>query len=276
MLVGITAEAAVNVQKVVYHGWNEAFVISNGKAEAVVVPEIGRIMQFRFAGEEDGPFWENRSLDGRAPNPQSSEWINFGGDKTWPAPQAAWAKMTGRGWPPPQAFDSMPVRAVMTNQDLILISKVDPHYGIQTERRISLSPVNAQMKIETIYHKVEGAPVRVSIWVITQLRDPDRMFIPVPLGSIFASGYNKQSDFLPANLARNGDLLACTRGAKDSTKIGSDAGRLVWSNKKYILEISAPREAQGEFPDSGSSAEIYTNPDPNKYVEFELLGPPRQ
>src|SRR5438105_557564 len=73
--------AAVHIRKTVYHGWPEALTVSNGKVEAVVIPAIGRVMQFRFAGEKDGPFWENRSLDGKNPDSQSAEWINFGGDK---------------------------------------------------------------------------------------------------------------------------------------------------------------------------------------------------
>src|ERR1044071_7118728 len=47
-----------------YHGWANSILLSNGRVEAVIVPAIGRVMQFRFAGEEDGPFWENRALDG--------------------------------------------------------------------------------------------------------------------------------------------------------------------------------------------------------------------
>ena len=39
------------------------------------------------------------------------------------------------------------------------------------------------------------------------------------------------------------------------------------------MRIDSPRETKGEFPDQGSSAEIYTNPDPLPYVELELLGP---
>lgn len=98
--------ADATVKRVAYRGWNEAVTISNGKVEAIVVPQIGRVMQFRFTGDHDGPFWENSRLSGKAPNSQSSEWGNFGGDKSWPAPQAEWEKMTGRGWPPPAAFDS--------------------------------------------------------------------------------------------------------------------------------------------------------------------------
>src|SRR5712671_5823512 len=73
-----------------YHGWSNSILVSNGRVEAVIVPAIGRVMQFRLAGDEDGPFWENRTLNGRKPDPESNDWGNFGGDKAWPAPQADW------------------------------------------------------------------------------------------------------------------------------------------------------------------------------------------
>lgn len=268
-LFSLSAEGETRIRKASYHAWNQAFVIDNGVVEVVVVPEVGRVMQFRFKGDDTGPFWENRALDGKSPNSQSAEWINFGGDKTWPAPQGEWAKITGRGWPPPQAFDSLPVEAEIQGKVLLLKSKVDPSYGIQTDRRISLHDTKAEMEIETIYRKVEGAPVRVGVWVISQLKDPERMFMP-------ASGYNKQSEVLPASLKMENGMITCARSAQDSTKIGSEAGDLFWADAKWIVHIRAPRETVGEFPDHGSSAEIYTNPDPNAYVELETLGPLRQ
>jgi hypothetical protein len=115
--------------------------------------------------------------------------------------------------------------------------------------------------------------VRVAVWVITQLGDPKKVYMPIPRQSLFPEGYNKQSGALPANLKVEGGILTCTRSPKQSTKIGSDAEEMIWGDSKWILQIDAPRGAQGEFPDNGSSAEIYTNPDPLKYVELETLGP---
>jgi hypothetical protein len=267
------AEGAVHIEKAAYNAWPEAFTISNGKVETVVVPAVGRVMQFRFAGEKEGPFWENRALDGKGPDSQSVEWVNFGGDKTWPSPQNDWAKTTGRAWPPPRAFDSIPVDATQEGNVLVLRSKIDPNYGIRTERRITLSASEPEMKIETIYRKVEGAPIQTGIWIITQLRDPEKVFIPVPKQSLFPAGYNKQSDILPADLQFREGWVSCTRSPKDSTKIGCDGSDLIWGDKRWIIAIHAERERAGDFPDKGSSAEVYTNPNPNKYVELEMLGP---
>ncbi len=103
----------ITIQKQSYYGWDDALVMSNGVVEAVIVPSIGRVMQFRFVGESTGVFWENAALAGKSVNPASNDWGNFGGDKSWPAPQSEWPKITPRAWPPPVAFDSMPCTATI-------------------------------------------------------------------------------------------------------------------------------------------------------------------
>jgi hypothetical protein len=272
-LAWTTAAAEMQVRTNTHHAWPESLTLNNGRIEVVIVPEIGRIMQMRFSGEKDGPFWENRALDGRSPDSKSSEWGNFGGDKAWPAPQADWAKMTGRAWPPPAAFDSMPVQVRREDNAVVLVSPVDPHYGIVVERRIELAAGEAEMTVTTTFHKRSGDPVRVSVWIVTQLKDPEIMFMSLPRNSRFPEGYNKQSEKLPANLKVASGMVTCTRAREFSAKIGSDSSRLIWAGPREILEIFSEHEDQGEFPDNGSSAEIYTNPDPNAYIELELLGP---
>jgi len=52
------------ISTVNYHGWADSFVLSNGTVEAVVVPAVGRVMQFHFVGEGD-VLWENTDLQGK-------------------------------------------------------------------------------------------------------------------------------------------------------------------------------------------------------------------
>jgi hypothetical protein len=235
------ANFRITVLRTNYHGWPDSLLLSNGRVEAIIVPAIGRVMQFRFAGESDGPFWENRALDGKSPDPQSSDWGNFGGDKTWPAPQADWPQITPRAWPPPVAFDSMPVTAQIYFNSVILLSPVDKDYGIQTRRVIELDPERPILKISTTYEKVAGDPRKVGVWTITQLQDPVRVYAPLPKGSRFPDGYNKQSEALPANLNVERGLLSLTRDPRTAHKIGTDAGTLLWIGQQQMLRIDSPR-----------------------------------
>ncbi|MBI3416733.1 MAG: hypothetical protein HY043_15695 [Verrucomicrobia bacterium] len=271
---GIVGGDGRSLKHVSYRGWSDAIVMSNGRVEVVIVPSIGRVMQFRRVGEQEGPFWENSQMFGRAPNPTSNEWGNFGADKTWPSPQADWPKIATRGWPPPPAFDSMPVEWKPSSvNDGLLISPVDPYYGIRTIRHIKLPANLPLMKITTTYEKVQGEPKKVGVWIVTQLKDAVGVFAPIPKASRFAEGFNRQSDQLPANLKFENGLVSLTRNRAGSYKIGTDASTLLWVGEKEMVRIDSPRSTGAEYPDHSSSAEVYTNPDPLAYVELEMLGP---
>ncbi len=256
-----------------YHGWPNAIVMRNDKAEVIVVPEIGRIMQFKLAGSPDGPFFENPALFGKSGDPHASDWLNFGGDKTWPSPQSEWPKVAPRGWPPPSGFDAVSNRAEIQDAKVLLRSAIDPDYRIETLREIELLPDAAELKVTTHYKKTGKVPHHVGVWIITQLKDPERVYIPLPGTSSSQPGYLKQSDTLPADLKRDKSLLSMMRDPARSSKIGTEADTLIWIDKKQVLTITCRRFPGMEYPDQGSSAEVYTNPDPLKYVELEMLGP---
>jgi hypothetical protein len=272
-----TTHSAVSVTQIFYHGWPDCFLIANGEVEAVVVPAIGRVMQLRLAGETDGAFWENRALDGQLHAPASDqadpgEWINFGGDKCWPAPQSDWAHAQSRDWPPPVAFDSSPVEAVAAERGVVLTSPVDPAFGIQVVRSVELDSEAPVMRIRTTYHKIVGSPVTVSVWSITQMQEPERVFLPLKEDSKMCGRFIRLIDSEPEGLRIEDGLLSLVRHPARYTKIGADASSMVWVGRNLVVRIDA-EPGPGEYPDGGCLTEVYTNPDPLPYVELETLGP---
>jgi hypothetical protein len=87
-------------RKASYHGWNEALPRSNGRIAVVTVPDIRASDAASIRGRNEGPFGSNARWMEKKRDSQSSEWGNFGWDKSR-APQADWGRMTARGWPPP-------------------------------------------------------------------------------------------------------------------------------------------------------------------------------
>lgn len=253
-----------------HRGWHDAVIIGNGQVEAVIVPSVGRVMQFRFAGETDGPFWENDRLAGQPmpTKPWEAAHGSFGGDKTWPSPQSLW------NWPPPDVFDAAPLAfRVTADRAVVLTSPVSPRFGLRTERRITLDPTEPVMRIETTYEKVSGDPVEVSVWVITQAKNPAAVFLPVPADSKFPTGTTTMWGVPTNHLSRVDGMLRLTRDLTGSHKIGNDGTSIVWVGTKELLRVDVPRVADATYPDDDCSAEIYTNPDPVPYVELETLGP---
>ena len=261
-----------SIARVSYRGWSDSYLLSNGIVEALIVPAVGRVMQFRLAGDPLGTFWENQALDGRFDCQPSNEWLNFGGDKCWPAPQSAWQRQQGRAWPPPFTFDGLPAQATVTGDAIVLTSPIDSAWGIQSVRHIELEPREPVLRILTEYRKLHGASVKTAIWTITQLREPERVCMLLDPASKFADGYIRLLDAEPADLQLEGRLLTLARHCRDYTKIGADGASLAWIGPNCIVRIDV-QPAPGEFPDGGCRTEIYTNPDPLDYVELETLGP---
>ena len=253
-----------------YRGWPNSIVISNGVVEATAVPAIGRIMQFRFLDQPDGPFWENPALYGK--KPAANSWDtpgSFGGDKVWPAPQSAW------NWPPPRGFDSLSFTGAVANGAATLTGPIDSRYGARVVRRITLHPSEPIMRVATTLEKVSGATNQVGVWVITQVKEAERVFVPVPAGSLFAKGYTALGS-IPKSLVLTNGLISLSRDRSAGTKIGNDAGAMLWVGTNTVLLLESariPGVPKSGYPDAGSSAEVYTNPDPTPYIELELLGP---
>ena len=265
------------VSRARWNGW-ETHVIRNRSAEVVVVPAIGRVMQFRMLEEQapGGIFWSHPAL-GPALAPDENGWINFGGDKAWPAPQSAWQVIAGRGWPPPRTFDAVAHAATIEGGAVVLVSPIDPAYGMRVRRKISLHATDAVMSIETTYEKVSGAPVRVGVWTITQLVSPERVFVLLPERSAFAAGHRRVLPPVPKDFAVEGRLLSLARDTADKTMIASDGEALLWVGAGPALLIEAvtpaPAGAGAAWPE-GAHSQIYTSPDgAESYVELELLGP---
>lgn len=270
------AHMKISIKRTSHRGWHDAIVMSNGKVNVVIVPAIGRVMQFGFVGEE-GVFWENPDLGGQPAlkgDWAGTGWVNLGGDKSWPAPEAEWSNFTGRkGWRPPAAFDGLPSTAEITDGVVVLTSQVDPSYGIRVERRVRLDPGTTTMTIQTTYRQVSGEPARIGVWVITQLREPAGVFAPVPVDSKFPHGFTLLGKDTPTSLRSENGLVSLRRDAKSAFKIGLDGGSLLWVGARHMLRIDSERRTGAEYPDKGSSTEVYTNPDPLRYVELETLGP---
>jgi hypothetical protein len=286
-LIAVAAlPAQVRVEKAEWHGWRDAVILRNPVAAVVIVPSIGRVMQFSFLDKNgqpaEGPFWNNRLLDGRPVDPISTQWSNFGGDKSWPESQADWPSIMKRAWPPPTGFDAAADRITIEGSKVTLTSPVDSAFGLQERRVIELDKTDPVMTISTTYEKVAGAPIRTGIWTITQLNSPDNVYAEIPAKTIFPNGYSNQSPNAVFEISREADRIRLRRDPEKSTKMGTDGSWLIWNGPdangdkiSVRIERTSVPEVDAEWPDGGARIEVYTNPDQGgqRYVELEVMGP---
>ena len=290
----------VTVTRLTYHGWPDSVRLSNGVVEAVVVPQIGRIMAFHLAGHpETDPVFENPDWRGKTvADADAATWATFGGDKLWPSPQSDWPRHNVRAWPPDQAFDGDPEVAQVVPGGVRLVTPVSVAFAARATRTITLRPGQARLYIaQTLTKDPDAASPEtlpagltdeqagrlrrdgfpVGIWSITQTRGDGVVYLPLSPASRFPRGYSAGDSTAPAPFFTvQGGLLRITRDPRDSHKVGTDspAG---WMASLYggdtLFSEHSPYRAGAPYPDGGTPAEVYTNGGATAYIEMELLGP---
>lgn len=153
--------------------------LTNGVASAAIMPDIGgRIISFRALGREW--LWRNRSLisdeftflvppEGAQAASSLGEWWNWGGDKSWPAPQG-WASDQEWAGPPDPILDSGPFDVISADQTRChLMSQADPRTGLRVERKVSMEPGVAGLRLTTTMTNTSSSPRTWSCWTVTQV-----------------------------------------------------------------------------------------------------------
>jgi len=282
--------APVSVTRLTWHGWDGAVRLSNGVVEAVVVPSIGRIMDFHLAGHPEtspvfvNPDWEGKSVADADP----ATWAAFGGDKLWPSPQSEWAKHNVRAWPPDQTFDGDPEVAQVVPNGVRLTTPGSLAFAARATRTITLKPGEARLYIAQALLKDPDAQAGrdgfpMGVWSITQTRGDGTVFLPLAAGGT-PPGFLVMGEAgdVPAApyFTTSAGLLRVARDRAKSHKIGALMGAGAasgWVASLYggdVLFSEHYAYRPGTlYPDGGAPAEVYTNAGATAYIEMELLGP---
>ena len=158
---------------VIYRGW-DAVCLSNQFVSLDIVPAIGgRVMQYAMGDREF--LWVNPALAGKAPPPggvgPDNAWLNYGGDKLWPAPQG-WDNDEQWPGPPDAVLDGGPYKMEVLAKDgaaVRLTSGEDRRSGIQFSRVIRLHEDSTHVSFEATMKNIDTKPRRWGIWSHCQL-----------------------------------------------------------------------------------------------------------
>jgi len=259
------SSADVTVETVEYRGWKGCAKLTNDSVELIVVPQIGRIMHFGYKGKEN-LLWVNEALFGTAPQ---KGYLNWGGDKVWWAPQAEWK------WPPDAGLDGSPYEMTVTKTLVRLRSPLGRLHPIRLTREITLAPFGPEARITNALEN-RGAAKSLSVWQVTQVNDPSEVILPIASTGKMPSGFNVQiGDKLdPQFHVRKPDALYIKRstekafkfGAKGTGEISAKIGSVIFTSRSETVR-------RATYPDGDAAQEVFTSPDPSKYVELEHLSP---
>jgi hypothetical protein len=259
-----------------------AWKLTDGKTEAIVVPSLGRMMSFKRVGGENW-LWENSA----AAKISGDNWKNWGGDKTWLAPQKRWKELGSKtGWPPPREWDGAPFQSqILSGGKLKIWGPVSPTTGLRISR-IFYHDENGDFVIEQTVSKVSGAPMEASIWDVAQITGANlnAVFLSRAEKSNYENGFRwlqgkagAEITCAPRIVSPN---LLKVAPVSVTYKIGTDApiAAIAAMRDDWALVLKTGRSdgiyPDGETPNSGLSVEFFNSGDAkNNYVELELLSP---
>lgn len=179
--------------------------LSNEFVRLEFAPQLGgRVMNYQLGDHRF--LWTNPKLLGTEPPPSrlgpDGVWLNWGGDKLWPAPQG-WDN--DRQWPgpPDPVLDGGPYQAsavhVNGRNAMHLVSPPDPRTGVQLGRTIWLTPGSSRVAIVATMKNISEHVTRWGIWSVTQLNAGkadgegwnalSSSYIPLNRASKYAKGY---------------------------------------------------------------------------------------
>lgn len=274
LATGVSAAEKVTVERVTYRGWIDSYRITAGPYSVVVVPQIGgRIMEYSIRGRN--VIWENPEEFGKTYSIGRKDWHNFGGYKTWLAPQDSWV------WPPDPNLDYATVSVeILQTKDGIPILKLtgSPSLskGVLFTKEISLDG-NGEVTLKQRMHNIGGKPINYSVWDNTQVKTPCFVVFPVRAKSRFEGKLHyiwQDSNTSRQFMIKKGLCVATYLG--DIGKIGTDSDGpwMVWFNDNLAYaKLFSPMEKGKEYPDEGCSAELFTSEAKLGYVEMEVLSP---
>ena len=299
-----------------FRGW-QAVRLHNGLIDIVAVPDIGgRILAFNMGSY--AYLWMDERLSGKLFSPQENQgdgtlgtWKNYGGSKTWPAPQGRENDEQWHG-PPDPILDSG--RYALEHLGVVgqaatvrMRSPEDPRTGMQITRQMTLYPGGTHATLHLEMKNVSERARTWSIWDVVQLdtakvdaagaathNDQAWLYVPTRRDSCFPRGYNVMfgpEDNPEWKVDVRPDLLGVQYQYRVG-KIGIDsmAGWLAFVDQiqDYAFCQRFAYFAGQPYPDRGASVECWTTglgqvilgmdyaKERLYHLEAEILGPLRR
>jgi len=274
------AKGAVTVEKIAYHGWPDAYKISNGTVQLIVTASVGpRIIFYGFV-DGDNEFHEFAEQAGKM---GGDEFHSYGGHRLWVAPE------NERTYFP----DNTPIKVVQQGNTVRFIGKVETggpvHSDLQREMDIELAPTGSKV---TITHKISNhgkTATHMAPWALSVMQQNGRAILPLPPKAPWGKEH-----LLPANLLALWSYTDFTDprwvlGKKyiqlkqdpnptaefKAQKIGlrDVQGWGAYYRNGHLFVKRVDFQPKANYPDFGCNLEIYTDPG---FLELESVGPMRE
>jgi hypothetical protein len=254
--------------------------LDNGVVRLGFVPAIGgRLLSFRYRGSE--LLWRNRLLldDSLAPvgdhvlapnDGRMGDWVNYGGDKTWPAPQG-WDGPDRWAGPPDPVLDSGPYTVDLAD-GVAMTSAVDPRTGLRLTRHFRLRPQGYVLDLTAVNQSER--PVRWALWNVTQFPGGGDVVValrdhPSPVVDLVAGTGN------PRWSRVDGGVVVPAQDVVGKLGFPGAEGTLSYTLDGLRTTFTFAVDPDATYPDQGSPVEVWLeHPLPEPLAALDDLDPP--
>jgi hypothetical protein len=276
--VALGCAPAASVRTIDYPPFGTAYEIRNDRATAIVVPAVGRIMEYHVDGSPNLLFVHRPDVEAyRADNTvtEPGKWHNYGGDKVWYWPQDQWPQALGRAWPPPHELDGLPWTAKAVRDGVQLTSAAVPQYGAFATRTIRLEG-NGGLRQTVEVRPTAGTghdPLPIGAWTVTQ--------VPLPTSVVLNSAAVKDAGGMSWRLHEPVEGHPATRLVITPGRNAKAAGAgttlyAFYANGIFTQTLMSTSEGKGDPTDRAQVYASDVGPDvlpTEQMVELEFTSP---
>ena len=255
----------MNIEKTSYKGWTEAYRITLGEAEMIVVTEIGpRILSLTLAGGENLLFEDPDTL-GKGKG--DAAWHLYGGHRLWIGPEREET----------YAPDNTPCDVEVAGDSLMVTAAIDPITKLECSLRISAHC--DRFVVDHIVKNTGEFLQQGAIWALTCVA-PNGL-VAFPWGRpgpwctkkiVFWQKWSDHGSQVTSSQWQPEDDLFVIEPTGEEGKVGT-ANYEGWMSlvRDDCTFIKKFRHIEGApYPDDNCSMETYTC---KKFIEMETLSP---
>ena len=270
LLLSMSLQAAVKIEKVSYRGWPNSYRMSNGEVELIVLSDVGpRVIRYGFINGQN----LFKEFDAQMGHSGETEWMPRGGHRLWMAPEDPVGSY---------ALDNSPVQVEQKGDTLVLTGGVEKETGLQRQITVKLAAAGSGVEVVHRITNKAAKPKRIAGWALTMMAQggvavtgfPPRGTHPKdlpPTNPLVMWAYTDFSDrrwqFTKKYLILRQDPKAAIP-QKAGTFNKNTFGAYLLGSDLFIKRSTASDTS--EQPDYGCSFETFTSAD---FLEMETLGP---
>lgn len=264
------------IEKISYRGWNNAWRLSNGTVELVVLADVGpRIVRYGFCANENILC----ELPPHAGLVGGTDFRLYGGHRLWSWPEVA------RTYFP----DNRPVAVSQAGETVTFTSPIEdfsPGTGLQKRMEVALDPDGTRVRLVHTITNRGATSTELALWCPTMMRTGGRGILPMPpraamdddhlqaVGPMTLWSYTDLADarwiFSTESIQLQQQPKPTGRFAEQLSGIFNPAGWGAYYSQGTLFVKRAGPIPGARYPDFGCNFEVFTNPD---FLEVETLSP---